>query len=127
MAEATAQLNSYRQSPRKVRLVADAIRGKKVSKAKDTLVFMAKRGALPMTRLLDSAITNAKTQGISADDLVVKSIEVNQGDILYRRMSVAHGASHPIRKRMSHIKIVLGELKDGKKEKTKSSKLKTKS
>jgi large subunit ribosomal protein L22 len=118
--EATAQLNSYRQSPRKVRLVADAIRGKKVSKAKDTLAFMAKRGALPMTRLLDSAIANAKTKGISADDLVVKSIEVNQGDILYRRMPVAHGASHPIRKRMSHIKIVLGELKDGKKQKSKN-------
>ena len=122
MNEASAQLNNYRQSPRKVRLMADAIRGKKVSKAKDVLAFTIKRSASPFAKLLDSAIANAKSKGISLDNLVVKSVEVNQGDILYRSMPVSHGSAHPIRKRTSHIKIVLEESKKEAKKETKKEK-----
>ena len=111
MKEATAQLNKYRQSPRKVRLVADAIRGQKVSDAVQKLEFLIKRAANPMIKLVNSAIANAKGVNLSEENLFIKSIEVNEGPILYRRRPAAHGSSHTIRKRTSHIKIILAEKK----------------
>lgn len=126
MKEITANLNSYRQSPRKVRLVADAIRGKKVSLAKTTLDFLIKRSSKPLQTLLNSAIANAKNLGIDEKDLFVKSITVNGGAILYRRMPVAHGSSNPIRKRTSHVKIVLAEKIESLKNASKKSVKKTK-
>ena len=121
MKEAKAELNNYRQSPRKVRLVASAIRGKKVSVAKSLLTFVTKRATGPIHSLLNSAIANAKNMNLTSDNLFVKAIAVDAGKIMYRRMPAAHGASHPIRKRTSHIKIILGESKDGKKEKLKTN------
>ena len=109
MAEVTAQLNSYRQSPRKVRLVSDAIKGKSIKEAKSRLDFITKRATGPLHKLLNSAVANAKNLGMKADDLWVKSITVNSGKILYRRRPVWHGMAHPIHKRTSHIKIVLAE------------------
>ena len=109
MKEATAKLNNYRQSPRKVRLVADAIRGKRVEEAKSILQFLIKRSSLPFVKLLNSAIANAKGADLKSEDLFIKSVTVNGGSILYRRMPAAHGAAHPIRKRTSHIEIVLSE------------------
>lgn len=111
MAEITAKLNSYRQSPRKVRVVADAIRGKSVQEAKTRLNFITKRATGPLHKLLDSAIANAKNLGISEEGLKVKEIRVDGGKILYRRRPAAHGAAHPIRKRTSHVKLVLAESK----------------
>ena len=109
MNEVTAQLNSYRQSPRKVRVVADALRGKKVEVAKSRLDFITKRATGPLHKLLNSAIANAKNRGLETGNLFVKAISVDVGQILYRRRPVAHGSAHPIRKRTSHIKIVLAE------------------
>ena len=109
MTEITAQLNNHRQSPRKVRLVADAVRGKKIAEAKNILNFLVKRSAGPIHKLLDSAISNAKNANLKADSLIVKSITVNVGKILYRRMPAAHGSAHPIRKRTSKLKITLAE------------------
>lgn len=111
MKEATAQLNSYRASPRKVRLVADLIKGKRVAEAKQRLSFATKRGATPMQKLLNSALANAKTLGLKAEDLWVKSVRVDAGAILYRRRPVSRGSAHPIHKRTSHVKIVLSERK----------------
>ena len=109
MNTATAQLNDYRQSPRKVRVVAYAVRGKKVAEAKNILTFLTKRATGSLHKLLNSAIANAKNLGMDEKSLKVKSISVDGGQILYRRMPVAHGAAHPIRKRTSHVKIVLTE------------------
>ncbi|NLE07414.1 MAG: 50S ribosomal protein L22 [Parcubacteria group bacterium] len=109
MTEVTAQLNNYRQSPRKVRVVADVMRGKSVKEAKTKLTFITKRATGPLHKLLDSAIANAKNKGMSADNLFVKSITVDGGSILYRRRPAARGSAHPIRKRTSHIKIMLVE------------------
>ena len=109
MKEVTAQLNSYRQSPRKVRLVANAIRGKKIALAKSRLDFITKKATGPLHKLLNSAIANAKNLGVDTELLVVKGITVNQGKILYRRRPVSHGSAHPIRKRVSEIKITLAE------------------
>ncbi|MEK7116985.1 MAG: 50S ribosomal protein L22 [Patescibacteria group bacterium] len=113
MTEITAQLNSYRQSPRKVRIVADALKGKSVKEAKNRLDFVTKRATGPLHKLLNSAIANAKNLGANADNLWIKSITVNGGKILYRRRPVSHGSAHPIHKRTSHIKFVLSDkLKD---------------
>ena len=123
MNEITAQLNDYRQSPRKVRVVADAIRGKSIKEAKNRLDFIIKRATGPLHKLLNSAIANAKDLGANAENLVVKSVTVNAGKILHRRRPVSHGSAHAIHKRTSHIKITLIEkLGSLKKEKVSAKK-----
>lgn len=112
MKEATAQLNSYRQSPRKVRVVAKSLQGKSVERAKTQLSFITKRASGPLHKLLDSAVANAKQMGAEAKNLFVKSVRVDAGKILYRRRPVWHGMAHPIHKRTSHVKIVLVETSD---------------
>jgi len=105
----TAKLNDYRQSPRKVRLVAGLIRGKKAEAAIDLLTVTVKRASDPMIALLKSAIANAKNNfSLNAEDLFVKSLTVDNGAILYRRMPRARGVAYPIRKRVSKITLVLG-------------------
>ncbi len=112
MANATAQLNTYRQSPRKVRLLADLVRGKKVNQAIDTLKFANKRAAQPMVKLIESALANAKTLGLNADHLVVDKITVDGGQILYRSLPMARGRAFRMRKRTSHVFVSLSERSD---------------
>lgn len=107
METATAKLKMYRQSPRKVRLVVDAIRGKKVSEALSILQFADKRAAFPVQKLVQSALANAKENGLKEETLVVSKITVDGGQILYRRRARARGAANPIRKRTSHINVEL--------------------
>ena len=110
MAEAKAQLSNHRQSPRKVRLVADSIRGKKVGEALDMLSFMPKKAALPVKKLIASAVANAKSLSIPTENLRVKEIKVDAGPTLYRRMPRAHGSAYSIRKRTSHVSVTLEEI-----------------
>ncbi|MEK7669170.1 MAG: 50S ribosomal protein L22 [Patescibacteria group bacterium] len=124
MNEITAQLNSYRQSPRKVRIVADVLRGKSVKEAKKKLDFITKRATDPLHKLLNSAVANAKDLGAVVENLTVKAITVNGGKILYRRRPVSHGSAHTIHKRTSHIKIVLKEKAPVKKSVNKKSEVK---
>ncbi len=109
MNTATAQLNNYRQSPRKVRLVADLVRGKKVEQAISALQFADKKAALPIEKLLRSALSNAKNLNLDVENLVVKSVTVNGGAILYRSLPMARGRAFPMRKRTSKVVVVLGE------------------
>lgn len=104
----TAKLNNYRQSPRKVRLVANLVKGKKVDAALDILKFAGKRAALPLERLIKSAIANAKNNfSLEKENLFIKDFRVDVGSILYRRMPRARGTAYPIRKRTSHLSIEL--------------------
>ncbi len=104
----TAKLNDYRQSPRKVRLVANLIRGQKAEKALDLLQMTVKRATDPIANLLNSAIANAKNNfSLNVEDLFVKSLTVDTGAILYRRMPRARGVAYAIRKRTSHVTLVL--------------------
>ncbi len=109
MNTATAQLNNYRQSPRKVRLVADLVRGKKVEQAISALQFADKKAALPIEKLLRSALSNAKNLNLETENLVVKSVTVNSGKILYRSLPMARGRAFRMRKRTSKVVVVLGE------------------
>ncbi len=103
-----AELNNYRQSPRKVRLVADSIRGKKAADAVDVLTFMTKRASDPLKKLLVSAIANAQHNfKIDVDSLFVKEIQVNKGTTLHRWLPKARGRATPLNKRSSHVSIIL--------------------
>ena len=105
-----ALLKNYRQSPRKVRIVADLIRGMGVSKADLELTHLTKRSAKVMRKLLNSAVANAgKSVADSGDSLFIKKISVDEGVTAKRWMPRAFGKATPIRKRSSHIKIELGE------------------
>lgn len=117
-----AKLNNYRQSPRKVRLVANLVKGKRVAEALDILDFAVKRASLPLKTLIESAVANAKNNfNLDRETLVVKEFKVDVGAILYRRMPRARGTAYPIRKRTSHIFVEL-EPKEIKNKKVKFSK-----
>jgi len=111
MSEAKAELNNYRQSPRKVRLVADAVRGKRVEEAITTLSFIPKRSALPLQKLLASALANAKNLSLPTENLIIKEIKVDTGSTLYRRRPRSRGMANPIRKRTSHVSVTLAQAK----------------
>lgn len=114
-----AFLKNLRVSPRKVRLVAGALKGKNVVKAKDEVAFIIKRSALPIEKLLKSAVSNAKNQGINEENLFIKELRVDKGVTLHRRMPRAFGIAKPINKRSSHVTIVLEEIKKKVKENNK--------
>jgi len=103
-------LKNYRQSPRKVRLVADAIRGKKVDVALRDLAFMGKRADGAITKLLQSALANAKNSSQGDETtLIVKEIRVDKGIVLKRIMPRARGTANRINKRSSHIIMTLAQ------------------
>lgn len=103
-----AVLKNYRQSPRKVRLLADLVRGKEVRKALETLSFVNKRASEPFTKVIKSAVANAKSQGVDITKLVVKKVAVDKGTVLKRFMPRARGSAARILKRNSHISVELG-------------------
>lgn len=96
-------------SPRKVRLVADAVRGKDARAAHAALAFFPKAAALPVRKLLQSALKNAEQKGSATDTLRVSEIRVDAGPTLKRHMPRARGSAYPIRKRTSKITLVLSE------------------
>ena len=117
----TARLNSLRVAPRKVRLLVDQIRGKRVSDAKKILETSTKHAARPIGKLLDSAVANAKNNHfLNESTLVISTITVDGGPTLHRWMPRAMGRATPIRKRTSHIKIELTGDVDEKAKKTKT-------
>ena len=117
MQTAHATLSNFRQAPRKMRMVANIVRGKKVSEVLVNLDFTAKKASLPIKNLIASAVANAKAMDIPTENLIIKTIKVDSGSILYRRRPAAHGSAHPIRKRTSAIFIELGEGKAKKMKK----------
>ena len=104
-----AFLKNYRQSPRKVRLVADLIKGKRILEAFTHLKNLPKRAAGPIEKLLASAVSNAKQAGINEADLFVGNITVNEGIVMKRSMPRARGSASRINKRTSHIMLTLIE------------------
>jgi large subunit ribosomal protein L22 len=104
-----AFLKNYRQSPRKVRLVAGLIKGKNVAQAVAELDFLAKRAGLPIKKLLLSAVANAKQMGIESENLYIKELRVDKGIVMKRMMPAAMGTGHRINKRTSHLNLLLAE------------------
>jgi|SRR5690242_2752086 large subunit ribosomal protein L22 len=128
--EAVAKLNNYPTSPRKMRLLADLIRGLEVEKALGILQFNPKHPAVPMYKLLKSAINNweQKNTDEKVEDagLVVKTIMVDCGRVIKRMRPAPQGRGYRIRKRSNHVTIVVdsihsiqngsGKKKEAKKE-----------
>lgn len=104
-----ATLKNYRQSPRKVRLVADLVKGKSVPEAMILLKFEMRRAANPVAKLVASAVANATAAGERPEDLMVKNITVDKGLVATRFMPRAHGSASPIRHRMSHVTVTLAK------------------
>ena len=102
-----AFLKNYRQSPRKVRLVAELIKGKRVADALLILDTLPKRASGPVNTLLNSAIANAKQAGITVEGLYVENVTVNKGIVLKRSMPRARGSASRINKRTSHVALTL--------------------
>ncbi len=117
MATATASLQNYRQSPRKVRLVADLVRGKTAEHALALLSALPKRAAEPMAKLIQSAVANAGIEG-GARNLVISTIEVNSGVVFRRSMPRARGRASAIRKKSSKITLTVGPKAPKKAAKT---------
>ncbi len=108
--ESKAVLKYIRVSPRKARLVIDLIRGRGVENALGTLEFSTKAVSAPISKLLRSAIANAENNmNLDVDKLYVKKAFVDVGPTLKRMRPRAMGRGNAIRKRMSHITIVLDE------------------
>jgi len=108
--EAVAKAKYVRISPRKARLVADAIRGMKVEEALNKLKFTPKKAAGIFSKVLDSAVANAgQRPDIDVDRLYVKRAYVDGGPTMKRWRPRAMGRAYIIRKRTSHITVVLDE------------------
>jgi large subunit ribosomal protein L22 len=103
-----AILKDYRQSPRKVRLIADLVRGKKVADALTTLRFVDKRASGPFAKVIASAIANAKQTGADETKLFIKAVAVDKAATIKRSMPRARGSASRINKRNSHITVELG-------------------
>lgn len=108
--EVTATLHRYRQSPRKVQIVANLVRNLDTKKALDKLEFTNKRSARQIRKLIQSAIANATNNfSLRADNLFIKKITVNTGPMLKRWRARAFGRAFPIHKHTSHVTVVLDE------------------
>ncbi len=104
------RINEVRTSTRKVRIVADSIRGLGVGEAQDALSVIDKRGAHDLEKALNSAIANAVNNArLEKNNLIIKTIDVNEGAFLKRFRPSTRGRVHPYKKRTSNIRIVLEE------------------
>ncbi len=111
----SAELRNCPTSPRKMRLVADMIRGQEVNSALDNLKFNAKEASRRLEKLVLSAVANwqAKNENVRLEDskLIVKEIFVDQGRTLKRIRPAPQGRAFRIRKRSNHVTVVLGDMK----------------
>ncbi|MBN2333652.1 MAG: 50S ribosomal protein L22 [Deltaproteobacteria bacterium] len=105
-----ARLRHYRASARKVRLVTDMVKGMDVARAIETLRFTQKKSAAAVMKLLQSAVANADQQGtVDVDALYVHNAYVDEGPTLRRFQPRAMGRANRIRKRTSHITVILDD------------------
>ncbi len=106
----TAKTNYLRIAPRKVRVVADVLKGLPVQEAEAQLMLQRRRAAKPLLKLLRSAVANAKNnQRVNPDYLYIESIRVDGGPMLKRFLPRARGTATPIEKKTSHVSLVLAE------------------
>jgi large subunit ribosomal protein L22 len=114
--EAVARLNNVPTSPRKMRLVADLIRGKKVGHALSILKFTPNHGAIKLEKLVLSAVANWQAKNpdekLEDSDLYVKIVAVDGGRMLKRLRPAPQGRAHRIRKRSNHVTLVIDSVSD---------------
>ena len=115
----TAHLHSLRIAPRKVRLVANAVKGSDAIAAKHQMRYLTKRSSHPLEKLLDSALANAyNNNGLVKENMRIRDIRVDGGPVLKRFEPKGFGSVSPIAKRTSHVTIILEEKVPGLKAST---------
>lgn len=112
-----ALLTNYHQSPQKVRLVANAIRGKSVPAARRVLTFLPQKSSPALLKLLESAVSNARQSGGDPEELFVNKITVDKGMVLRRFKPMARGRAAQFHRTMSIVALELGENPKPKKSK----------
>ena len=111
--EAKAFEKFIRRPPRKLRYVADVVRSKKVEEAVDMLTFTQKKAALILKKAVESAAANAtENHDMNEDDLVISEVFVNEGPVLKRFRPRARGRATKIRKRTSHLTVIVSDGKE---------------
>lgn len=114
--EALAKLNNVPTSPRKMRLVADLVRGKRVGLALSILKFTPNHGAIRLEKLLLSAVANWQAKNpdskLEEADLFIKTVMVNEGRMLKRLRPAPQGRGHRIRKRSNHVTLIVDSFND---------------
>lgn len=111
---AHAILETYNQSPRKVRLVANLVKGKKVNDALAALTFLPKRAAEPVAKLIKSAAANAVQAGDKAEDLKIDNVIVESAEMIKRFMPRAFGRASMIRRRRSRVRVMVSPVEEKK-------------
>lgn len=115
--EIKVKLSNLRTAPRKVRQVADLVRGKNVSQAQSILLFTVNKSARPVLKLLNSALASAKHEfHLEESNLFISQITVDEGPKLKRWHPMSRGRAYPIIKRSSHIALILKEKAPAVKE-----------
>lgn len=113
MPEGKAKSKYIRMAPKKVRLVTDLVKGKKIEEALNLLHFSPKRASLPVEKTVRSAIANVinieGSNKVDVENYYVKNVEVSEGPVLKRFRPRAMGRATKIRKRTSHITVIVGE------------------
>lgn len=109
-------------SPRKIRPVVEVIKKMTPMKALDQLPFIKKRASEFLFKVIKSAVANAMQKGADANNLIFKEIQIGEGPRLKRGQPVSRGRWHPIKKRMSHIKVILTTKKVAEVLKAKTAK-----
>ena len=109
--EVKAVQKFVRMSPRKLRLVVPLVKNLSPTKALEVLPFTRKRAAGPLSKVIKTALANAKEKGISEADLIFKEIQINEGPRLKRWRAGARGRVKPYQRKMSHIRVILGTVK----------------
>lgn len=115
MATAIARIKELRVAPRKARLVANLIRGKKVAEARGILEFTLKKTAPALRKLLESAVANAEhaatehKERIDTDEMVIRKIVVDEGRTTRRYRPAARGRATRIRKRTSQVELTISD------------------
>lgn len=118
--EARAKLRFIRSSPRKMRIVADQVRGKAVTDALNTLHFLPQKAAAPIEKTIQSAVANlfnkAEDERVDEESLVVSEIFVDAAPVFKRFQPVSRGRAHRIKKRNSHLTVVVATREEAEVE-----------
>ncbi len=113
MNKQTVKLNYLRMTPRKVRAIADLLKGLPIHEAEAQLMSIRRRAAVPLLKLLRSAVADIKNNKRLAEErFLVESVRVDQGPMLKRYLPRARGTATPIQRKMSHVTMILAEKPD---------------
>lgn len=122
--EFSAKAKHIRMSPKKIRLVADVVRGMPVKEVLDRLKFIQKKATVPLMKVIKSAVANAENNfEAKGSNLFLKEIRIDEGVTIKRWMPRARGRATMIRKRNSHINVILGELTESGIKRAKEQKI----